>query len=102
MIVLPIKRVWFDMILSGEKHEEYRDIKRYYTSRFQNVGLLDENGKETKLHEVPIIFRNGYDVKSPAFIAYCWLSIGKGRQEWGADPGVDYYRLHVLRIRRES
>ena len=26
MLILPIKRKWFDMILSGEKKEEYRDI----------------------------------------------------------------------------
>ena len=32
MLVLPIKKKWFDMILSGEKKEEYREIKRYYES----------------------------------------------------------------------
>lgn len=26
MLTLPIKKKWFDMILSGEKREEYRDI----------------------------------------------------------------------------
>lgn len=37
MLILPIKRKWFDMIKSGEKKEEYRekknttilDLKRY-------------------------------------------------------------------------
>lgn len=29
MLILPIKRKWFDMILSGEKKEEYREIKPY-------------------------------------------------------------------------
>lgn len=33
MLVLPIKKKWFDMILSGEKKEEYREIKPYYDSR---------------------------------------------------------------------
>lgn len=33
MLILPIKRKWFDMILSGEKKEEYRDIKPYYDTR---------------------------------------------------------------------
>ena len=27
MLILPIKKKWFDMILSGEKREEYREIK---------------------------------------------------------------------------
>lgn len=37
MLILPIKKKWFDMILSGEKKEEYRDIKEYYETRFQNL-----------------------------------------------------------------
>ena len=31
---LVIKKEWFDKIMSGEKPEEYRDIKEYYVSRF--------------------------------------------------------------------
>ena len=33
MLILPIKKKWFDMIRSGEKKEEYREIKSYWTSR---------------------------------------------------------------------
>lgn len=29
MLTLPIKRMWFDMIASGEKKKEYRAIKEY-------------------------------------------------------------------------
>ena len=29
MLILPIKKKWFDMIVSGEKKEEYREIKHY-------------------------------------------------------------------------
>ena len=36
MLILPIKRKWFDMIKSGEKKEEYREIKPYWTKRFEN------------------------------------------------------------------
>ena len=36
MLILPIKKEWFDMILSGEKKEEYREIKPYYERRFSN------------------------------------------------------------------
>ena len=31
---LPIKGVWFSMIASGEKKEEYRDKKNFYGIRF--------------------------------------------------------------------
>jgi len=37
MLVLPIKKKWYDMILAGEKTEEYREIKSYYDSRFESV-----------------------------------------------------------------
>ena len=37
MIILPIKRKWYEMILTGEKKEEYREIKPYYKSRFKKV-----------------------------------------------------------------
>lgn len=29
MLILPIKSKWFNMILSGDKQEEYREIKPY-------------------------------------------------------------------------
>ena len=41
MLILPIKKKWFDMILSGEKTEEYRKIDGYYMVRFSNIGLLN-------------------------------------------------------------
>lgn len=37
MLTLPIQKKWYDMILSGEKREEYREIKEYYETRFQNL-----------------------------------------------------------------
>lgn len=37
MLVLPIKKKWFDMIASGDKEEEYREIKPYWTSRFMKA-----------------------------------------------------------------
>ena len=36
MLVLPIKKKWFEMIASGEKKEEYREIKPYWVTRFNN------------------------------------------------------------------
>ena len=46
MLILPIKKKWFDMIASGEKKEEYREIKPYYDSRFMNAfGFLLVGGQ---------------------------------------------------------
>ena len=35
-MVLTLKKQWFDMIVSGEKAEEYREIKPYWEKRFLN------------------------------------------------------------------
>lgn len=47
MLTLPIKKKWFDMILSGEKKEEYREIKEYYETRFQNLFIEDYSASDT-------------------------------------------------------
>ena len=39
MLILPIKSKWFNMILSGDKQAEYREIKPYYTTRFKKIIL---------------------------------------------------------------
>lgn len=97
MFVLPIKRKWFFMILDGIKKEEYREIKPYYTKRFQTLGLLDENGNPTSKHAV-IPFRNGYGTLVPYLFANVHLRIGTGNPEWGAEPNVKYYILEINSI----
>ena len=117
MLTLPIQKRWFDMILSGEKKEEYRDIKEYYETRFQNLfgaitiypsSIFSDRSKYELLQgeAVPeeirkdsiqeIIFRNGYSKDSKAIKARCKLRIGKGRPEWGALPDKQYYILEIL------
>lgn len=108
MLVLPIKKKWFDMILSGEKKEEYREIKPYYDSRLpKEFGMFKEGNKlikantfpKTDLSTVEVKFVNGYSRKSPSFVALCSLRIGTGKQEWGAEPGVRYYVLHIKKVK---
>ena len=95
MLTLPIKKKWFDMILSGEKKEEYRDIKPYYTNRFQKLWQGSLIGGDA-LRKVR--FRNGYSNNSPTATAYVTVSIGTGKPEWGAEPGKNCYILHIVRI----
>ena len=62
MLTLPIKKKWFDMICSGAKKEEYREIKPYWTKRFENIKPRVDNfemGKWT-YSQIIVIFRNGY------------------------------------------
>lgn len=99
MLILPIKKKWFDMILSGEKKEEYREIKPYYRSRLRNEGFLDQYGLPT-LHQGQVLFRNGYAGSSPSFEALCSLDIKTGRPEWGAEPNTEYYVFKILDTRK--
>ncbi len=94
MLVLPIKKKWFNMIASGEKKEEYREIKPYYKSRFKTAGLLDQYGLPT-ISSARIAFRNGYSAGSPTIEVKCTIDIHQGRPEWGADPGKEYYVLKI-------
>lgn len=98
MLTLPIKKKWFDMILSGEKKEEYREIKPYYNSRFRHAwqGSLIGGRAPRKIR-----FRNGYSATSPSCVAKCTFDVGEGKPEWGAEPGKQYYRLHILDVNRE-
>lgn len=94
MLTLQIKKKWFDMILSGEKKEEYRDLKPYYQSRFRNVWGNPLYWSDPHY----VMFRNGYRADSPSFIAACTLSIRHGKIEWGAEKDSAYYVLSILRI----
>lgn len=92
MLILPIKKQWFDMIVKGEKKEEYREIKPYYTTRFKSIGLLDN--KDPK--QVMIALRNGYSKDDPTLIVTVQLATGTGKKEWGAIPGEVYYILEII------
>lgn len=88
MIILPIKKKWFDMIKSGEKKEEYREIKRYWITRFNNKGILSKYNPHT------IIFRNGYGKNRPSLQCKVNVRVGQGKEKWGAKK-----RKRVLRFR---
>ena len=103
MLTLTIKKEWFDMILSGEKKEEYREIKPYYETRFMTVygiawiyGGIKVKGRESPIKE--ILFKNGYSKNSPQFVAKCALHIGTGKEEWGAEQNKEYYILRIHEI----
>lgn len=77
MLTIQINKKWFDMILSGIKTEEYREIKPYYTTRFYNMfgvmwmshlcGTAEMPRDGYKRPEKEICFQNGYSKNSPSF-----------------------------------
>ena len=94
MLVLPIKKQWFEMIANGEKKEEYREIKPYWTKRFDKYF----HNRRGLLVTKEIIFRNGYSYKSPSIKCLVWLTRGTGKKEWGANPNEKCYKLIILRV----
>ncbi len=100
MLILPIKKKWFDMILFGEKQEEYREIGFINCATFaadteKFINQLRDIGVGGSIF---ICFRNGYNKNSPSFVAKCSLSIGTGNEEWGAERGKEYFVLTVKEI----
>ena len=86
------------MILSGEKKEEYREIKPYYTTRFKHLwqGSLIGYNAERRIR-----FRNGYAKDSLSFIARVTLDFGEGKSEWGAKKAnyTTSYGLNLSKVR---
>lgn len=103
-MVLTLKKQWFDMILSGVKTEEYREIKPYWEKRFNNYfgQFWDFSEEKSKIvwsqQKKDIVFRNGYGNDKPSFTAECTISEGYGNEEWGAEKGKKYYILTIHRI----
>jgi hypothetical protein len=119
-----IKRQWFDMIVSGEKKEEYLDIKKYWINRLtydfevKSVTEFTTNYEwdYNKLSEAiksrsdrasfsfeefdTVTCRNGYNPISPLVIwEHLGVRIGEGKPEWGAEKGVIYFCLQIGEIK---
>ena len=113
MLTLPIKRKWFDMILTGEKTEEYREIKPYITKRLFNQSVLYTKNRTVEFMEnwfrsasrrrgiyyENIILRNGYSRKAPAVKISGHIFVREGKPEWGAEPGREYYVLTIENLK---
>lgn len=54
---LNLRKKWFDMIKSGEKKEEYREVKPYWQARLVKAGLMKDFDF--------IRFKNGYGKDAP-------------------------------------
>ena len=92
---LPLKKQWYNMIESGEKREEYREIKPYWNKRLMGntIGPLfsHRNGYETVNVNgyTHVCFHYGYTKRTMMF-EIVDIIIGRGKTEWGA-PEKDVY-----------
>lgn len=83
---LTLHRKWFDMILSGQKREEYREMKPYWNLRL------------ARRRYDAISFRNGYAKDAPQMLVELKEHLsGLGIIEWGAPAETP---VHILRLGR--
>jgi hypothetical protein len=77
---LTLRKKWFDMILSGKKKEEYRDIKPHWESRLMEITPeLIMRFRQFDFVE----FRNGYSARSPYMKVQCrGIGIGLSKSKW--------------------
>ena len=125
VLYLTLKKKWFDMILSGEKTEEYREIKEYWLWRLfwkdcevegadeiindmQNpyhrhnnpFELLETFDLKKKEYDYVHFYNGGYvSNKFPNFkIELKDIYIGRGKKEWGAEEDKYYFILKLGKI----
>lgn len=91
---LVLKHKWFDMIKSGEKKQEYRDITDYWKARLVESDDLKQQFKAKDFDVVR--FQRGY-TKDPETIAFrCeGIHIGAGSVEWGAIQYKHYFVINL-------
>lgn len=115
---LVLKEKWYRMIESGEKTEEYREIKPHWIRRLyykascsypvpwvamvvtsQNPEYLkkaNKNGTMRLRAFTHVTFHLGYSKDRPSMtFALDKITINKGKPEWGAEEGKLYFVIHL-------
>ena len=83
---LNLKRKWFDMIASGEKQEEYREIKPHWIKRLKDHSLT--NPKAFQEYNF-VCFRNGYQKDADEMWVECrGIRVGNAKPEWSDNCGT--------------
>lgn len=101
VLTLSVKKEWFDKILSGEKKEEYREIKPYWIKRLTtNCEVVYDVVAETYCGKVlyrpytHVLFINGYGDDKPRIEKEIEsIDIDRPRKGWCPDEflGKEYF-----------
>ena len=95
MLILPIKRKWFDMIVEGVKKEEYRLCKPYWAVRIANERTMA--GLCGVKPEVELVAGYSRSASRAVFeIDSVIQRLGVRHPEWGETDDLHY----VLRLGR--
>ena len=122
-LYLPVRKRWFDMILSGEKKEEYREINEYWIKRLiqneLNLSLEEINYgicalrdgytedqvyniygfcfKPFEINTITLGYPKSTDKERIIKFEHKGIEIGKGNPEWGA-PVEDVFIIKLGEI----
>lgn len=91
---LSLKKEWYNMIESGIKTEEYREIKPFWCKRLihdydeamEEFGVIIFDDKNFKQYDV-VKFSYGYTKRTMTFEIEN-ISVGYGNKEWGAPDNI--------------
>lgn len=110
---LVLKAQWYDMIASGEKTEEYREVKWFWVRRLMfptesdlefddsEMNLIEnyENGYLKFCRFDAITFTLGYPKKDDMSRRMTFkiedIHFGTGKPEWGAEEGKQYFVIKL-------
>ena len=124
VLYLTLKKKWFDMIASGEKREEYREIKEYWLKRLfrhNDYAILDQQMLDEVVNELNktryttnelydwagwspkrfnfICFRNGYSKDAPEIWCGCeGIEIKQAKPEWSDNAKGYYFTIELGKI----
>lgn len=112
---LNLKSKWYNMIESGVKTEEYREIKDFYLTRLIDDSIikvyndLGFDGKKSIFARIEkehgdltsfikkydqVVFVYGYTKKTMTFEVK-EIKIDTGNTDWGAEEGKEYFIIRL-------
>lgn len=117
---LVLKAQWYNMIESGEKREEYREMKPYWLQRlFLMHNLFTDMYEPITKEKAETLFFNAktlksyvtsYSILAKSYTHVCFhygytshtmifeikkILIGRGKPKWGAIPNKDYFKIKL-------
>ena len=107
VLYLPLKKKWFNMIKSGEKKEEYREITPYWRKRLTDldshiyeINTLITTGKPIPIKPYTHVhFTLGYPKKDDydrhMIFELKSIRVRNGNEEWGAIPNKNYFVIEL-------
>lgn len=90
---LSLKKEWYDMIDSGDKKEEYREIKPFWIKRLCDNISNDVNNLVISNKYKYVCFSYGYTRRNMTF-EINRIHIGVGNAKWGA-PMCDVFIIKL-------